>query len=107
RGGGGCAPAAALRRRRRQLAPPLDQLAREAGIAEARLVGGCGDTLLARQLLLEALALLAQALRQALELRHLPALLVELPAMDADEAVERAHTAFPGRSAPTILASSS
>ena len=93
-------PRVDLGERSGELAPTLDEVTRETGIGEARLLRVPGDQLLARQLLIEPHGLAAQPLGEALQLGELPPLLVEPPAIDADQTVEGAH--FP---CPTIWAS--
>jgi hypothetical protein len=68
----------------------------------AGLARGGGDLLLAGQLLLQALRLVAQSLDKTLELGKLPAALVELVFVDADQAVERAHGVSFSQTTPRI-----
>src|SRR6185437_13603112 len=77
--------------RLRQLAAALDQLAGIGGIGDGRLGRGGGGRLLFRLLTIEAPALLGELRRQPFEVGEMTPALIHLPAVEADQAVERAH----------------
>jgi len=78
-------------KRGEKIAPALDQRAGIAAVAEGDLGRRARDRLLVRLLGLEPPQILAQLFRELVESRQLAALLVDLPAMQTNEAVERGH----------------
>ena len=90
-----------LNRRERllDLLPPLDHLPRVIAIGERRLARGGSDRLLRPLLGRETRLLLAQFLRERVEIGKLPPAFVELPAMQPNEAFERTHGVSPSMAA--------
>src|SRR5579863_2840796 len=75
----------------------LARISEVAGIGELALEAEPCHLLLARVLLIEALTVLAQMFGESLEIGQLATPLVELPAMQTDQAFERAHALGPSR----------
>src|SRR5262249_19520915 len=88
-----------LCRRLRELLAPRDEAHGIAGVAPRRLGRGGRGLLLADILGIEPEALFGELPRQLLEGRELPPALVELPSVEANEALERAHATGAARSA--------